>query len=76
MATRSQIQKITSKAIFDNAFRQRLLSSPKKAAQELEITLSKNEIEYIKGLDPDQIQTLAIEIQQMTHTDSGITHWA
>lgn len=76
MATSSQIQKLTSKAIFDNAFRYRFLSSPKKAAEELKITLNKKEIDYIKSLDPDQIQTLAIEIQQMTHTESNATHWA
>lgn len=76
MATTSQIQKLTSKAIFDNAFRHRFLSSPKKAAMELKIELTKNEISYIKSLDPDQIQALAIEIQQMTHTESSTTHWA
>lgn len=76
MATRSQIQKITSKAIFDNAYRQRLLKSPKRAAAELKITLTTEEVEYIKALNPDEIQELAAQIQDLTKTKPGITHWA
>lgn len=75
MATRSQIQKITSKAIFDNAFRLRLLKSPKKAAAELKITLTKKEIEYIKSLNPEDIHSVASQVQILTKTESGATHW-
>jgi hypothetical protein len=76
MASRSQIQKITSKAIFDNAYRQRLIKSPKKAAEELKISLTKSEIDYIKSLNPEEINRIAADVQYMTHTEEGVTHWA
>lgn len=76
MATQTEIQTITTQAIFDNAFRARLLKSPKKAAAELKITLTAKEAKYIKSLDPAELDAVAKEVRQLTHTDSGLTHWA
>lgn len=76
MASRDEIQEITSRALFDNAYRLRLLENPKKAAGELNIKLSRKEITYIKSLDPDEIQRIAVEVQQLTHTASGAVYWA
>lgn len=75
MATREEIQKITSHAIFDNAYRSRLLAAPQKAAGELNIKLSRKEVKYIKSLDPDELQKIAVEVQSITHTDIGAVHW-
>lgn len=75
MASRAQIQKLTSKAIFDNGFRYRFLHNPKKAAAELKITLTKDEVAYIKSLNGDELNTLAASVQYITHTESGAVHW-
>jgi hypothetical protein len=76
MATQDELQAITSRAIFDNAYRSRLLSSPKKAAEELKIKLSRKEIKYIKSLDEEEIDSLAAQIQDITHTTPSAVHWA
>lgn len=75
MATQKQIQTITTHAIFDNAFRTRLLANPKKAAAELKITLTGDEAKYIKSLDSAELDQLALQVRQVTHTESGVTHW-
>jgi hypothetical protein len=75
MATRNEIQALTGKALFDNGFRQRLIKSPKKAAAELKIELTRQEIKYIKSLDQNQIEQIARDVQVLTHTESGAVHW-
>lgn len=76
MATELQKQKITSKAIFDKPYRKRLLKNPKKAAEELKIKLSPSEIEYIKSLDPAQLEDLARQVLDITKSNQGVTHWS
>lgn len=75
MATREEIEAITSRAIFDNAYRSRLLATPKKAAEELNIKLTRKEIQYIKGLDPKEVQRIAVDVQSITQTLPVATHW-
>lgn len=75
MASRDEIQAITAQAIFDNGFRSRLLAAPQKAAGELKIKLTRKEVKYIKSLDPDELQRLAVEIQSLTHSSTGALHW-
>ncbi|MCC7165780.1 MAG: hypothetical protein IT331_25000 [Anaerolineae bacterium] len=74
-ATQEELQAITSRAIFDNAYRIRLLASPKKAAEELNIKLSRKEIKYVKSLDPEEIHKLAARVQDLTHTIPTAVHW-
>ncbi len=76
MATTKQIQTLTTRVIFDNAFRARFLESPKKAAAELEIKLTRQELAYLKTLSPEEINQIARQVQQLTHMESGLTHWA
>jgi hypothetical protein len=52
------------------------LKSPKKAAEEMNITLTRSEVDYIKSLDPDQVNSIAAEVQVMTRTESGAMRWA
>lgn len=74
-ATQEQLQAITTRALFDNAYRLRLLSSPKKAAEELGIKLSRKEVKYVRSLDPDEIHKLAAQVQDITHTLPTAVHW-
>ncbi len=75
MASQTEIQEITSRAIFDNAYRLRLLDDPKKAADELNIKLTRKEIKYIKSLDPDEVQRLAVQVQNISRTTPGAIFW-
>jgi hypothetical protein len=75
MASQDEIRTITSRAIFDNLYRSRLLAAPQKAAGELNIKLTRKEIKYIKSLDPDQLEQIANDVQFLTHTESGALHW-
>lgn len=76
MASQQEIQTITSRAIFDNAYRLRLLQKPQAAAQELDIKLTRKEVKYIKSLDPDKLQRLATEVQNISHTEKSALMWA
>jgi hypothetical protein len=75
MASRDEIQTIASRAIFDNAYRSRLLANPKAAAAELAIKLTRKEIKYVQSLDPAEIQRVAVEVQGLTKTMPGAVLW-
>ncbi len=75
MASRDEIETSASRAIFDNAYRSRLLANPKAAAAELKIKLTRKEIKYVQSLDPDEVQRIAVEVQEITKTLQGAVLW-
>ena len=57
MATQTEIQTITSRALFDNAYRYRLLENPKKAAEELSIKLTGRKLNTLNRWTPRKLVT-------------------
>ncbi len=69
--TKSQREKLTCKAIFDVKFRAKLLRTPKAAAASIGISLTRDEIDYIKSLTASEIDELAQDVLGIAQLNMG-----
>ncbi len=63
MATVTEMEMLAGKAMYEARFRRDLFADPYRAAKELGITLDESQVEYIRQLNPDEVDRVATQVQ-------------
>ena len=78
MATHQEMDQIVGKALLDSEFRGQLLKDPEKAAEEIGICLTLQQVGRIRKLDADVLDAIAVLFQNATHEERpghGLSFW-
>jgi hypothetical protein len=67
--TDSERARLVGRALLDDEFRSKLLEDPQKAAHSLRITISPAEAAAIQRLDPETLDKVSQEVQQLAGQD-------
>ena len=65
MASRQELERVTGRVLSDADFRQRLLKDPEGAARGIDVALTQEQADRIKGLDADKLESLAADFLKL-----------